>query len=103
MLQECVNASTGAMSCLSTEAIEAIERELHDLITYAKVDIPKVNNPPQLSQVLSVLENVQTNFNNTQTDGKKVSLADLIVPAGCAALEKAAGTSATFSPGRIKG
>lgn len=54
----------------------------------------KVNNPAQLSEVLSALEKVQKGF------GKKVSLADLIVLAGCAAVEKAAGVSVPFTPGR---
>ena len=50
----------------------------------------KVNNPTQLSNVLSVLEGIQADFNNSQTSGKKVSLADLIVLGGSAAIEKAA-------------
>ena len=57
----------------------------------------KVNNPPQLSQVLGALEGVQKKFN---TGAKKVSLADLIVLAGCAAVEKAAGVTVPFTPGR---
>lgn len=61
----------------------------------------KVNNPPQLSEVLSALEGVQKKFNDSQTGGKKVSLADLIVLAGCAALEKAAGVPVPFTPGRM--
>jgi len=60
----------------------------------------KVNNPSQLREVLSALEGVQKNFNNSQSGGKKVSLADLIVLAGCAAVEKAAGVSVPFTPGR---
>ncbi|MCJ1405195.1 hypothetical protein MMC11_008421 [Xylographa trunciseda] len=60
----------------------------------------KVNNPPQLKEVLSALEGVQKKFNDSQTGGKKVSLADLIVLAGCAAVEKAAGVSVPFTPGR---
>jgi catalase-peroxidase len=54
----------------------------------------KVNNPAQLSEVLSALEKIQKSF------GKKVSLADLIVLAGSAALEKAAGVHVPFTPGR---
>lgn len=54
----------------------------------------KVNNPTQLKEVLSALEGVQKN------SGKKVSLADLIVLAGVAALEKASGASVPFTPGR---
>lgn len=49
-----------------------------------------VNNPVQLQKVLDTLENIQTTFNYTQADNKRVSLADLIVLAGCAAIEKAA-------------
>jgi catalase-peroxidase len=61
----------------------------------------KVNNPTQLSEVLSALEGVQKTFNGSQTGGKKVSLADLIVLAGCAAVEKAAGVPVPFTPGRM--
>ena len=61
----------------------------------------KVNNPPQLSVVLNALEGVQKNFNSSQIGGKKVSLADLIVLAGCAAVEKAAGIPVPFTPGRM--
>jgi catalase-peroxidase len=64
-----------------------------------------VNNPPLLKKVLDKLEAIQLDFNNVQAGGKKVSLADLIVLAGCAAIEKAAndaGISITvpFTPGR---
>ncbi|KAK5327991.1 hypothetical protein LTR70_001312 [Exophiala xenobiotica] len=58
------------------------------------------NNPPQLEQVLAALEKVQKNFNGNQQGGKKVSLADLIVLAGCASVEKAAGVNVPFTPGR---
>lgn len=66
----------------------------------------EVNNPPQLMRVLERLEVIQTDFNDAQTDGKKVSLADLIVLAGCAAVEKAANDSGfrvrvPFTPGRM--
>lgn len=61
----------------------------------------KANNPAQLSEVLSALEAVQKKFNDSQTGGKKVSLADLIVLAGCAAVEKAAGIPVPFTPGRM--
>jgi len=54
----------------------------------------EVNNPKQLQEVLKALEGVQKN------SGKKVSMADLIVLAGCAALEKASGVSVPFTPGR---
>ncbi|RFU30501.1 hypothetical protein B7463_g5815, partial [Scytalidium lignicola] len=61
----------------------------------------KVNDPAQLSQVLGALEGVQQKFNASQTGGKKVSLADLIVLAGVAAVEKAAGVPVPFTPGRM--
>ena len=65
-----------------------------------------VNNPPQLQKVLNVLEGIQKEFNGAQKDGKRVSLADLIVLAGCAGVEKAAkdaGNAITvpFTPGRM--
>jgi catalase-peroxidase len=64
-----------------------------------------VNEPAELAPVLATLENVQAKFNGTQTGGKKISLADLIVLAGNAAVEaaaQAAGVALTlpFSPGR---
>jgi catalase-peroxidase len=49
-----------------------------------------VNNPPQLSKVLDTLESIQGEFNAIQTDGKQVSLADLIVLGGCVGVEQAA-------------
>ncbi|RYD83808.1 MAG: catalase-peroxidase, partial [Sphingobacteriales bacterium] len=66
----------------------------------------QVNNPAQLQNVLNLLEGIQQEFNAAQTDGKKVSLADLIVLAGCAGVEQAAkngGYSITvpFTPGRM--
>ena len=66
----------------------------------------QVNSPEQLQKVLNTLESIQTTFNATLADDKKVSLADLIVLAGCAAVEKAAkdaGHSITvpFTPGRM--
>lgn len=65
----------------------------------------EVNNPEQLSKVLGVLEKTQQEFNGAQSGNKKVSLADLIVLAGCAGVEKAAkdaGVEVTvpFNPGR---
>ena len=65
----------------------------------------QVNNPPQLSKVLGVLEGIQADFNQTAAGGKKVSLADLIVLAGGVGVEKAAkaaGQDVTvpFTPGR---
>ncbi|CAH0353668.1 catalase/peroxidase HPI [Aquabacterium sp. CECT 9606] len=64
-----------------------------------------VNQPDQLAKVLSVLEGIQKDFNAAQTGGKKISLADLIVLAGSAGIEKAAsdaGQAVTvpFTPGR---
>ena len=50
----------------------------------------KVNNPQQLAKVLRTLEGIQEQFNNAQTGNKRISLADLIVLAGTAAVEKAA-------------
>ena len=66
----------------------------------------QANNPVQLKKVLSVLEGIQKDFNAAQTTGKKVSLADLIVLAGCAAVEKAAkdaghDISVPFTAGRM--
>ncbi len=65
----------------------------------------EVNNPAQLSKVLEALEKIQKEFNSNAPKGKQVSLADLIVLAGCAAVEKAAkeaGVNAKvpFTPGR---
>jgi catalase-peroxidase len=65
----------------------------------------KVNQPTQLARVLKTLEGIQAEFNGAQTGGKKVSLADLIVLGGCAAVERAAknaGQTITvpFIPGR---
>ena len=50
----------------------------------------RVNNPAELTKILSILESIQREFNDSQRDGKKVSLADLIVLAGNAAIEQAA-------------
>lgn len=66
----------------------------------------KVNNPVQLQKVLSVLEGIQKEFNSSEQNGKKVSLADLIVLAGCAAVEKTAkdaghNITVPFTPGRM--
>ncbi|HXM10480.1 MAG TPA: catalase/peroxidase HPI [Terriglobales bacterium] len=68
----------------------------------------EVNQPAELSKVLQKLESIQKNFNSSQSNGnkgKKVSLADLIVLGGCAAVEKAAKSAGhdvkiPFSPGR---
>lgn len=64
-----------------------------------------VNNPKELSKVLKRLEKVQKDFNSSQSDGTKVSMADLIVLGGAAAIEKAAkdaghSVSVPFTPGR---
>jgi catalase-peroxidase len=66
----------------------------------------EVNQPAQLEKVLKTLEGIQSAFNSTQSDGKKVSLADLIVLAGCAGVEQAiknGGHQVTvpFTPGRM--
>ncbi|MFF0424565.1 catalase/peroxidase HPI [Streptomyces sp. NPDC004520] len=66
----------------------------------------EVNNPDELAQVLRVLEGVQESFNSAQSDGKQVSLADLVVLAGVAAVEKAAADAGhpvevPFTPGRV--
>lgn len=65
----------------------------------------KVNNPAQLAKVLSTLESIQAEFNETASGGKKVSIADLVVLGGCAAIEKAAKDAGhdikvPFTPGR---
>ncbi len=66
----------------------------------------QVNRPAQLARVLKTLEGIQGAFNSAQSGGKRVSLADLIVLAGCAAVEqaaKSAGHEVTvpFTPGRM--
>jgi catalase-peroxidase len=65
----------------------------------------EVNQPTQLAAVLSTLEAVQTEFNNSQSGGKRVSLADIIVLGGCAGVEQAArnaghNVTVPFKPGR---
>ncbi len=65
----------------------------------------EVNQPDQLAKVLEVFEGIQNEF-NTQSDGKKVSLADLIVLGGCAGVEQAAknaghDVTVPFTPGRM--
>ena len=65
----------------------------------------EVNNPSQLSLVLDTLEGIQKEFNSTQAGGKLISIADLIVLAGCVGIEKAAKNAghnivAPFTPGR---
>jgi len=66
----------------------------------------EVNEPAKLAKVLQTLEGIQGEFNKAQSGGKKISMADLIVLAGCAAVEqgaKNAGHNATvpFTPGRM--
>ncbi len=65
----------------------------------------EVNNPSELAKALSVIQKIAEEFNNSQTGRKRVSIADLIVLGGCAAIEKAAKTagmeiSVPFTPGR---
>jgi catalase-peroxidase len=65
----------------------------------------EVNDPPELAKVLQTLDGVQQDFNSSQSGGKKVSLADLIVLGGCAAVEQAAknaghDVTVPFAPGR---
>ena len=64
-----------------------------------------VNDPARLDDVLQALEAIQADFNGSQSSGKRVSLADLIVLGGCAAVEEAAKSAGSeievpFSPGR---
>jgi catalase-peroxidase len=66
----------------------------------------QVNNPIQLNKVLGILTSIQSEFNSTQSTGKKVSLADLIVLAGSAGVQKAAqdaghAITVPFTPGRM--
>jgi catalase-peroxidase len=66
----------------------------------------EVNQPAQLAKVLKTLEGIQSAFNKQKSRGKKVSLADLIVLAGCAGIEKAAKNAGhrvtvPFTPGRM--
>ncbi len=65
----------------------------------------EVNDPSELAQALGVLEGIRDEFNGSRLDGKRVSLADLIVLGGCAAVERAAGDAGhdvevPFTPGR---
>jgi len=65
----------------------------------------EVNQPAELAKVLAILEKIQASFNAAQKGGKKISLADLIVLGGCAAVEAAAAkagvvTKVPFTPGR---
>jgi catalase-peroxidase len=65
----------------------------------------EVNDPTELAKVLETLEQIQRDFNASQSGGKRVSLADVIVLGGCAAVEQAAGNAGhevkvPFTPGR---
>ena len=65
----------------------------------------EVNDPPELAKALQTLEQIRRDFNSSQSGGKKVSLADLIVLGGCAAVERAAknagyDVTVPFAPGR---
>jgi catalase-peroxidase len=65
----------------------------------------EVNDPTELAKVLQTLEGIQQDFNSSQSDGKRISLADLIVLGGCAAVERAARNAGfdftvPFVPGR---
>ena len=65
----------------------------------------EANEPPRLAKVLTALEGIQKDFNDSQSGGRKVSLADLIVLAGCIAVQQAAKNAGTpvdvpFRPGR---
>ena len=65
----------------------------------------EVNDPSEVARVLGILEGIQGDFNSSQSDGKRVSIADLIVLGGCAAVEQAAKSAGhdvqmPFSPGR---
>ena len=66
----------------------------------------EVNQPEQLAKILKTLERIQGEFNSAQSGGKKASLADLIVLAGCAGVEQAAknaghAVTVPFTPGRM--
>jgi catalase-peroxidase len=66
----------------------------------------EVNNPAELAKVLQRLEGIQQDFNNSQSGGKKISVADLIVLGGSAAIEQAAknagyNVQVPFTPGRV--
>ena len=74
-------------------------------IRFAPQNNWEVNNPVQLKNVLATIERIQKEFNDAQTGNKKVSVADLIVLGGCAAVEKAAkdaghNIAVPFTPGR---
>jgi catalase-peroxidase len=75
-------------------------------IRLAPQKVWEINRPGQLAKVLKTLEGIQSAFNSAHSDGKKVSLADLVVLAGCAGVEKAAknaghDVTVPFAPGRM--
>ncbi len=66
----------------------------------------EVNQPAQLAKVLDILEGIRSEFNESQSGGKKISMADLIVLAGCSGVERAAknaghNVTVPFTPGRM--
>ena len=66
----------------------------------------EVNEPPKLAKVLKTMETIQTEFNDVQSEGKKISFADLIILAGCTGIEQAAKNAShevkvPFTPGRM--
>ena len=82
-----------------------VEYELRARIRLAPQKDWEVNQPAQLAKVLQKLEQIQKEFNNSQSGGKQVSLADLIVLGGCVAVEAAAknaghDVTVPFTPGR---
>src|SRR5207249_1256937 len=75
-------------------------------IRFAPQNNWEVNQPAELAKVLRTLEGIQSGFNSAASGGKKVSLADLIVLAGCAGVEQAAkkaghDVKVPFAPGRM--
>src|SRR5207249_46338 len=75
-------------------------------IRFAPQNNWEVNQPAELAKVLRTLEGIQSGFNSAASGGKKVSLADLIVLAGCAGVEQAAKKAGVamkvpFAPGRV--
>ncbi|MCY4151709.1 MAG: catalase/peroxidase HPI [Aestuariivita sp.] len=61
----------------------------------------EAHEPARLARVLATLIDLQSEFNNNASNGKRVSLADLVVLGGCAAIEKASGVTVPFRPGRM--
>jgi len=74
-------------------------------LRFAPQNTWEVNNPAQLKRVLAILEGIQKEFNDAQSENKAISMADIIVLGGCAAIEKAAkdaghSIAVPFRPGR---